>query len=446
VRRQLASVLAATTALVVISLLIPLALAVRTIPRDRAISRAQLLSISLVQATAAIENQDRLAALVNQASDLNSGRLSLLLPDGQIVGDPFPPSEELMRAKAGTASTTERSDGVELLTPAVSSSGTAVVRVFVPDSTLNRGVARAWLILSVLGLLLIAVAVAVADRLGSRLTTPIVDLASTTRALAQGDLAARVVPSGPHEIADVGQTLNLLAERIGGLVTTERETLADLSHRLRTPITALRLDAENLRDPEESARIASDVDELTRSVDQLIRSARAPIGDRPTATDVAKVVTERLNYWSALADEQGRKVRASLASGPIWVGVTAEDLEAAIDVLIDNIFSHTDEPTPFSITLVTDHETVALHLDDAGPGLVEEELQKRMLVGSGVGSTGLGVSIAERTARTAGGRLLMGPSQMGGLRVTMVMPRLFHHVGGTRPRIVSERFPKTHMN
>jgi signal transduction histidine kinase len=435
VRRQLASVLAATTALVVISLLIPLGLAIRTIPHDRAISRAQLLSLSVVQATAAVESQDRLAALVQQASDLTRGKLSLVLPDGRIVGEPFISSVELIQAKAGTASTTQRADGVELLTPAVSASGTSVVRVFVPDSTLNQGVARAWIVLVVLGLLLILVAVAVADRLGQRMTTPIVDLASTTRALAQGDLSARVVPSGPPEIADVGQTLNLLAERIGGLVTTERQTLSDLSHRLRTPITALRLDAENLRNPEESVRIAADVDELTRAVDQLIRSARAPMGDRPTASDVVKIVTERLEYWSALADEQGRNVVASLDPGPLWIGVASDELEAAIDVLIDNVFSHTEEPASFSVTVTADDESVVIHIDDSGPGLSKEQLEERMMVGSGVGSTGLGVLIAGRTSRTAGGRMLMGPSQLGGLRVTMVMPRLFHHHGSSRQRV-----------
>lgn len=65
--------------------------------------------------------------------------------------------------------------------------------------------------------------------------------------------------------------LNLLATRIGELLRHERETLADLSHRLRTPLTALRIDAESLRGDEEMMnRVVADVDVLTRTVNEML--------------------------------------------------------------------------------------------------------------------------------------------------------------------------------
>ena len=68
----------------------------------------------------------------------------------------------------------------------------------------------------------------------------------TAERLGRGDLDARVEPGGPDEVREVGAALNRLAARISELLAREREEVADLSHRLRTPVTALRLDVESL--------------------------------------------------------------------------------------------------------------------------------------------------------------------------------------------------------
>ena len=73
-----------------------------------------------------------------------------------------------------------------------------------------------------------------------------------------------------------GPALNLLADRIDELISEERETVADLSHRLRTPLTALRLDAEALRDPEDAERVGAHVTAFERMLTAVIHSARRP--------------------------------------------------------------------------------------------------------------------------------------------------------------------------
>ena len=93
---------------------------------------------------------------------------------------------------------------------------------------------------------LFVLSLVVADRLARSMTRPITELALTAERLGRGDLAARVEPAGPDEVREVGPALNRLAARISELLTRERESVADLSHRLRTPVTALRLDAEAL--------------------------------------------------------------------------------------------------------------------------------------------------------------------------------------------------------
>jgi len=406
----------ATTSLVVLSLLIPLGKAVSTIPRDRAISEAQLTSQSLVQAIVAVRDRSRLETLVEQTSDLNGRSVSVLLPDGSTLGPAFPSTPGVARARGGLALISRIHGGVEVLTPAVLENGTAVVRIEVPDSVLRRGVLSAWAVLAGLGGLLILLAVAVADRLARTIVKPIDALAATTRALERGQLDARVEPAGPAEVREVGYTLNLLADRIGDLLISEREAVADLSHRLRTPITALRLDAEGLSDPVEAHRIASDVDELTKAVDNLIRTARQPMQSAASSCDLVAVVRERTFFWKALADEQERHVRVRLPDGPLWVGVSGDALAVALDALIGNVFAHTDDGIPFALHVQVRNDRAVLDIDDSGPGLRSDSDVRGV---SSSGSTGLGLSIVRSTMENAGGRLVLGRSPSGGARASI---------------------------
>jgi signal transduction histidine kinase len=109
---------------------------------------------------------------------------------------------------------------------------------------MTKGVARAWLVLAAFGLVLLIAGVAVADRLVGGVTRPIRELAQVSHRLAAGELDARAPLDGPTEVREVARGLNHLAGRIRDLIWQERESVADLSHRLRTPLTALRLEAE----------------------------------------------------------------------------------------------------------------------------------------------------------------------------------------------------------
>jgi len=190
---------------------------------------------------------------------------------------------------------------------------TDVIRIFVPDALLTKGVGSSWLLLGMLAVALIAVAVAVADRLGRSVVRPMGELADAAERLGNGDLEVRVEPAGPPEVVETGQTLNRLAGRITALLAAEREAAADLSHRLRTPVTALRLDVDGLHDPTERERIGADVDALARAVDRLITEARRPMREGVRArSDLTGIAAERVAFWAALAEDQGRTYAADL--------------------------------------------------------------------------------------------------------------------------------------
>jgi signal transduction histidine kinase len=418
-RRRLALVMVATTSLVVLSLLIPLARAVQQIPREREISKARLTSQALLRSIGAVRDPDSLARVVAQTNDLTGHNVSLILPDGTRFGTPFALSAAMAKAREGQSLTARISGGVEVLTATAVSDGTAVVRVAVSDETLARGVRTSWGILAGLGVLLTLVAAVVSDRLARSIVKPITALAATTRSLEQGDLAARVTLGGPPEVREVGYTLNLLADRIGVLLVSEREAIADLSHRLRTPITALRLNAEGLADSNEAKRITADIDELTKAVDALIRSAREPMTTAASSCDLVAVVRERGYFWKPLAEEQGRELLVTTTDGPLWVAVSDDGLGAAIDALIGNVFAHTDEGIGFALKAYQQRDRAIFFIDDAGQGI---EARSDVRGVSGSGSTGLGLSIVRSTVETVGGSFALNTSPKGGSRVTIELP------------------------
>ncbi|UQT61601.1 HAMP domain-containing histidine kinase [Streptomyces durmitorensis] len=288
-----------------------------------------------------------------------------------------------------------------------------------------------WLVLAGIGVGLVLIGLLLADRLGARLVGATRRLARTADRLAAGDLTARATPEGPPELRLVAGQLNHLATRIDELLTAERENAADLAHRLRTPVAALRLDAETLRDTEEANRIAADVAALERSVDDVIRKARRPLRDAPYA-DLAGVARERAEFWLPLAEDQGRTTETSAQDEPSPVPVPEDDLTAAIDALIGNVLDHTPQGTPFRITVRTTPEGNAeLTVADEGPGLPPTYAAERGT--SGGGSTGLGLDIARRTAEDAGGTFAIASDATRGTRVTLTFPKAPPRPAETRP-------------
>jgi len=284
----------------------------------------------------------------------------------------------------------------------------------VSGSELHEGVAAAWVVLGGLGLLLILAAVALADRMGAALVRHVAALAGAARRMAAGDLDARVEPAGPPEIADAGAAFNHLAGRLGDLVTAERESLADLSHRLRTPLTALRLQAEGLPGGEP---LLEDVDRLGSQVDALIAGARrrSPAAG-PRRADLCRTAADCAAFWQVLAEEQGRPVRLAVPAGPIWVGLTGDELGAALDTLLENVFTHTPPGTGYTVAVTTpDPSHALLVVEDEGPGFPDHSVAERGA--SEAGSSGLGLDIARRAARHTGGELTLADRPGGGARV-----------------------------
>jgi signal transduction histidine kinase len=431
VRRRLVLVVLATTGLVVVAFALPLGALVRSVARDRAIAAAERDVASLAPALALPSiTPDLVTSAIENTGTGADGRLTVWLPDGSAFGDATAPDEPALTLarRDGLAFSLDRSGSLELYTPVVVSGGDrSVVRARIPDRLLDDGVRTAWLALGAVALALVAAAAVIADRLARSVTRDATELAGTARALAAGEGDARAEPGPTPELAEAARALNLLAERIDELRAAERERVADLSHRLRTPLTALRLDAEAAGE----TRVVDGVERLEAAVSELVRSARLPLHDSAVSAtcDVAAVARERAEFWSALAEDDGRawQLQVEVDDPPAGPGsivrLAASEAAAAIDALVGNVFAHTPDASAYAIAVRTGgHGTVSVEVEDAGAGI---DLPA-VALGRGVtraGSTGLGLDIARRAAEAAGGHLDVGRSAgLGGARVALVMP------------------------
>lgn len=417
-RRHISWLVLAATSTVVVSFVIPLCLLVRTLAEDRAMATADQEARNVAILVTGVVDEDQMAEVVENLDSRGPARTAVLTVNGKVLGtgeiDPDDP--EVKRALEGEAFEVVDDAGGRVLLPVVNDEGTAVVRTSVKPEDLHAGVTSAWLGIVGLGLLLLALAGATAAWQGRRLAEPLREVAGIAHELRGGNLAARARVRGTEETRELARALNGLAERILELLAAERATVADLSHRLRTPVTALRLDAEAVENRTLARRLGDHIAVLQRSIDAIVREARRPVRtDLAAVGDLAATVRERTDFWQVLAEDQARPTEISIPEGELPVPVAPDDLADLVDCLIDNVFAHTPEQTPFAVRVAEEDGTVRLVVSDNGPGPAAR-------AGDRLGSTGLGLDIARRTAVGSGGDLVFGPGQEGGTTVEVTLP------------------------
>ncbi len=418
-RRRISLLVVATTSAVVVSFVIPLCLLVQTLAQDRAMAAADQEARNVAILVAGVRDEDQLAELVEGIDSRGTPTTGVLATDGRqlgggtdLAGDP-----EVRRALEGEAFTVIDEDGGRVLLPVIGEDGTAVVRSWVGPADLRQGVTRAWTGIIAMGALLLAFAVAIAWQLGRRVSAPLRAVSQTAHRLREGDLGARADLEGPAETQELARALNGLAERITELLASERAAVGDLSHRLRTPVTALRLDAEAVAEPELGQRLQTHIGVLQRTIDAVVREARRPVrADLSPVCDARATVNDRVEFWRPLAEDQGRAMEVVLPPAGLRVRLASQDLMDLLDVLVDNVFGHTPEGVGLGVRLVADGTDAVLTVSDDGPGIPAGPLTGRP------GSTGLGLDIARRTAQGCGGSLEIGTVTGGGVRVVVRLP------------------------
>jgi signal transduction histidine kinase len=282
----------------------------------------------------------------------------------------------------------------------------ARVTVIAPAEDVSRRAEGVWLLVAALGGGGVVLAIGLAFVQGRRLARPLERLAAVSARLGTGDFSARASRSGLPEVDAVGTALDTAAARIARLLATERAFSSDVSHQLRTPLTALQLRLEELArltdgdTREEALEALGQAERLEGVVSDLLALARR---ERRAAErlDAAEVAREHGRTWAPLFARAGRRLDVDAAQ-PLSVVASRGGVGQAIDVLLDNALRHGAGVAALS-AFARDGEVV-LQVSDAGPGVPVERAHEVFERGTGNGS-GLGLAVARALVEDDGGRI-----------------------------------------
>tara|TARA_Y100000590_G_scaffold294177_1_gene331471 strand:- start:3586 stop:4866 length:1281 start_codon:yes stop_codon:yes gene_type:complete len=409
-RRRLAWVFMALAVMLTVGFLVPLGISVRSQAEVRGLASAQSNARGVATSLAAVAGSTGSIPGVSEAefilATFGKDNIIIVLTDGTSIGSTPVDVSSLPLVTAGSVVADVDGGAVALVPVAFMDSDVPiVVAAFVSDKDLREGVSTSWLIIAALGLVVILGTVPLADRFAATLVRPVKELSDTAHKWARGDLAARVKPKGPPEILESGRAFNLLAERVADLLTAERERVADLSHRLRTPLAALRLQAESIKDADQRSALIADISNLEGEVTALIEDVRRTNDTQGSIADLAIVVGRRMGFWQVVAAAQDRSLEViNPENQEILVASPDAEILTALDNLVQNVLTHTPAGTGFCVEVVS--SPPSLIVSDEGEGLSSLDVFER---GSSTGqSSGLGLDIVRRIAETSGGDVRIG--------------------------------------
>ncbi|MGG8408288.1 HAMP domain-containing sensor histidine kinase [Streptomyces sp. 12297] len=324
------------------------------------------------------------------------------------------------------------------------------VRIRYETATLTDRLWRIWGFRAVLAVAVLAVAAGLGAIVARLLTKPLRQLNDMASRFSDGDLTARSPVTGPHETQTLARTLNQGAERLDTLVASQRIFVADASHQLRTPLTALRLSLDNIADGVDDPFVREDVEQATaevvrmsRLVSGLLVLARAEAKvSAPEPLALRELLEQRLGVWRPAADE--RKVTIVL-TGDADDRLRVLAGPGNLDQVLDNVLSNALEVSPDRSTITVrveggSAEETVLEVADQGPGMSAAEQSRafdRFWRGQGLtGRTGsgLGLAVVRQLVTDDGGSVSLRDAPGGGLCVRITLrtsPR-------TGPRPVSE--------
>jgi signal transduction histidine kinase len=403
VRRRITAAIVGVTAFILVAVGIPLAIvAQRSVVRSEVVKLQASAAQTLTEIARPIDTA-QLAALRGEPDApppfaVYDTTGSVVFGDGPVPGD-----AAVDGAMAGSTTTTT-AGAVVVATPITDPDENmlGVLRIATSLTAVNGRVREVWLIMAAVGVLAIGTSWLLADRLGRRLASPLVDLADTARQTSVGGVIEQSAPTGIAEIDELHEALVDNSVRISDALVRERQFSADVSHQLRTPIAALRLKLEAAHDHghlDESA--LADLTRLEATVDHLLALARdaQPIS---AGCVLDEVIAHTVSRWSAQIGARHRALTTSGSAGRVDAAATA--IGQVLDVLIDNALRHGQGDIGLVVRSVAGG--VALDVHDEGslaPSLSERDLFARH---EGL-NHGIGLALARSVTQAEGGRLVL---------------------------------------
>lgn len=365
--------------------------------------------------------QDRLgkmaAEIIAQEGDrgmvdgpLNTSAVRLLIPDGGRLIVVYPtPSDSAAQLEIGEGAVGQP------ISESLSMGASGSLRLEVPSNEMRETQRRAVFAVALVVLASMAAGTIVAVVTARRLSDPLRDVAARAARLAEGDFRPDPRRHGVVELDRVSDVLDSATVEIAGRLQRERSLVADVSHQLRSRLTAVRLRLDELSvhdDPavvDEAEAAMAQVDRLTSAIDDLLRSSRDDGAARGVPVSMIDELSALAADWQRPFEEQHRKLRL-IGDRSLRASVTGSRLREAVSVLIDNSLVHGGGSCVVSVRMVGsvgDHgPSVCVEVADEGDGVSDALVPHIFDRGfSGSGSTGVGLALARALVEADGGRL-----------------------------------------
>ena len=308
------------------------------------------------------------------------------------------------------------------------------VRLTYPTATLDERVRDVWLQLGVLCLAVLTAVVLLAILIGRGITRPLRNLEDAADRLGQGDLTTRLDESdGPEELRRVAGTFNRMAAQLSDLMESQAQFVANASHQLRSPLTALRLRLENLEatgnpaDQEPIRAASAEVARMSRLIDGLLLLASdAAHHENLHQVDVAAVARDRVAGWKDVAAENDIEIVLD-APKTAFARTIPSAPGQVLDNLIDNALNAAPGGSTISVVVRHRGTQVEVTVLDQGPGLDAESRARAFdrfwrAPDAYAGGTGLGLAIVRQLAEASGGSARLESRAGGGLVAEVSLP------------------------
>jgi signal transduction histidine kinase len=282
------------------------------------------------------------------------------------------------------------------------------------------GLSRQFLVsMALMAIILIVVSVWVVRRV----TAPLSSMSAAAERLGT-DLNALPLPeTGTIETRKAAHAFNTMQARLRGVVENRTRMLAGISHDLRTPLTLLRLRAENVGDVAERDKMLDTIAQMDAMLGETLRFARDDATAEPRRqTDLSALLASVVDDMA----DAGAPVSLEPAQ-PIICECQPAAIKRALTNLLDNAVKYGKRAR---VTIRTTPQSVKITIDDEGPGIPEDELSRvfepfyrvEASRSRDTGGTGLGLAIALSVVQGHGGRLRLVNRPEGGLRTCVALP------------------------
>ena len=302
------------------------------------------------------------------------------------------------------------------------------------EALLRDNLVRAALLGSAIAAAIALVGAALVSR---RLAQPLQRLTQAARRLQSGDLNARADgASAPGELGELSQAFDGMADALARQERARRRLASELAHELRTPVTILRGNLEELIDGDDQptpARLGSLHEEALRLgslVEQLDALARA---EAPVATldrervDLARLAAAQLEALAPQLDAKRLEVERRL--DPVLADVDRARLGQVLANLLGNALKFTPEGGSIQIVVAQRDDAARIEVADSGPGIPDDELPRvferfwRGRAGDAVGGRGVGLAVVDDIVRAHGGNVHVTNDPAGGARFVVSLPQ-----------------------